>query len=251
MDYTLIISAFFAGILMFFAPCTFPLIPGYLGFLSGLSSKELTDETRQKENRRKILAHALFYIFGFSLVFIIFGIAASGTGLFLFAYRPLLQKLGGIFIILLGLFLMGLVRFPFLQKEAMLNLPEPLRKYGKISSFLFGASIAFGWTPCIGPILGAVLTVAAAKGEITQGFILLSVFSLGLAVPFLLAALGLGKFIKIIQNYGWILNGISVLSGLLLIFVGILIFTDNFTFLISYGYWLFRFINYQSLINYL
>src|SRR3989338_413096 len=251
MDGALIISAFFAGILMFLAPCTFPLIPGYLGFLSGLSSRDLLDETRQKENRRKILVHALFYVCGFSLVFVIFGIAPSGIGLFLFEYRTLLQKLGGIFIILLGLFLTNLVRFPFLEKEAILNLPEPLRKYGKISSFLFGASIAFGWTPCVGPILGAVLTIAATRGEIIQGFILLSIFSLGLAVPFLLAALGLGKFIKIIQNYGWILNGISVLSGLLLIFVGILIFTDNFTFLISYGYWLFRFINYQSLINYL
>ena len=251
MDGALIISAFFAGILMFLAPCTFPLIPGYLGFLSGLSSRDLLDESKQKENRRKILVHAFFYVFGFSLTFIVFGIAASGIGLFLFEYRPLLQKIGALFIIILGLFLIGILKLPFLQNEALVRLPKSLRRYGKTSSFLFGASIAFGWTPCVGPILGAVLTVAATKGEIVQGIILLSIFSLGLAIPFLLAALGLEKFIKIIQNYSKILNGVSVFSGLLLIFIGILIFMDKFTFLISYGYWLFRFINYQQLINYL
>ena len=251
MDYVLIISAFFAGFLMFLAPCTFPLIPAYLGFLSGLSSKELLDESKQKENRRKILVHALFYVFGFSLVFIIFGIAASGLGIFLFEYRPFLQKTGALFIIILGLFLVGILKLPFLQKGAVVRLPESLRKYGKISSFSFGASIAFGWTPCVGPILGVVLTIAATKAQIFQGLILLSVFSLGMAIPFLLAALGLGKFIKIVQNYEWVLNGVSVFSGILLIFIGLLIFADRFTYLISYGYWLLRFINYQFLINYL
>lgn len=245
------ISAFFAGLLMFLAPCTFPLVPAYLGFLSGLSSKDLFDEQKQKGYRKRVFIHALFYVSGFSLVFIVFGIAASGIGIFLFEYRPILQKIGALFVIALGLFLAGVLRLPFLQNKTVLNLPESLRKYGKISSFLFGASIAFGWTPCVGPILGAILTIAATGGEIIQGLILLSVFSLGLAIPFLLAAFGLGKFMKIIGNYGWILNNISVLSGLLLIFIGILIFTDNFAFLIFYGFWLLRFIDYQNLINYL
>lgn len=251
MDYSLFISAFIAGILMFLAPCTFPLVPAFLGYLSGVSADGLYDEQKRKEFKKIIFIHAVFYVLGFSLVFISFGIAASGIGLFLFEYRPILQKIGALFIMFLGIFLLGIVKLPFFQKEFIIKLPRPFRRPGKISSIFFGASMAVGWTPCVGPILGAVLTVAATRTQVFQGFTLLSVFSLGLAIPFLLAALGLGSFIKIVKNYYWILNGISAFSGILLVFIGVLIFIDRFPLLMSYGYWFLKFINYQSLINYL
>lgn len=252
MDISLIIPAFIAGILTFLAPCTLPLVPGYLGFISGASAEDLKDPQKSSAARRKIFLNGLFFIVGFSAVFIIMGTLIGFVGaVFLAPYRLWLSRLGGLFVIIFGLFMLNVIKLPFLRKDFQVKAPSVLGRGRPINSFVLGSAFAFGWTPCVGPILGSILLIASTSSSALQGGLLLSVFSLGLAVPFLIIAATIGSASRYVKNLSRWLNIISVIGGLFLIFLGILLLTGNIGVLISYGYLLFQFINYDRLLDYL
>ncbi|MBI2023902.1 sulfite exporter TauE/SafE family protein [Candidatus Giovannonibacteria bacterium] len=251
MEFSLIIPAFIAGILTFLAPCTLPLVPGYLGFISGVSANDLQDPNKAKIVRGKIFFNGVFYVIGFSLVFIILGSLFGLGGAALFKYRIWLSRIGGIFVIFFGLFMTGILKLPFLNFEKHLGGIKALKPGNPTSSLIFGATFAFGWTPCVGPILGSILTLAAASATVGQGAFLLSVFSLGLAVPFLIIAAGIGSASSYISKLNKYLNVVSIIGGLFLIFLGILLFTNKLGVWIAYFYQWFDFTNYERLLDYL
>lgn len=254
MPTSLIIPAFFAGVLTFLAPCTLPLVPGYLGFISGVKPVDSTDESQAKQIRWKVFRNGLFYVAGFSVVFILMGALLGLGGAALVQYRWWLSRIGGVFVIFFGLYLTGILQrfgFHFLEHEKRLPVMRGLKPGRPASSFVFGATFAFGWTPCIGPVLGSILTLAATTAQVGQGILLLTIFSLGLAVPFLLIALGFGSavaFVKRIQPY---LNALSITGGVLLIGLGVLLVTNQFNAWIGFFYEWTRFINYNRLLQYL
>lgn len=251
MEFSLIIPAFIAGILTFLAPCTLPLVPGYLGFISGVSAQDLQDPLKSKSARRKVFLSGLLFVIGFSFIFILLGSLFGLGGSVLAQYRIWLSRIGGIFVILFGLFMIGVLRFPFLNVEKNIRSIKALKPGNPASSLIFGAAFAFGWTPCVGPILGSILTLAAATATVGQGAFLLSVFSLGLAMPFLIIAVGVGSASNYISKLSKYLNVISIIGGLFLIFLGILLFTNKLGVWISYFYQWFDFINYERLLDYL
>lgn len=251
MDLSLVIPSFLAGLLTFLAPCTLPLVPGYLGFISGISPLELADPNRAAEMRGKVFRSGLFFILGFSIIFIVFGLLAGLLGLALAPYRIWLTRIGGVFVILFGLFMLGILKLPLLQRETRFSLPPIFERGRPLSSLLLGGAFAFGWTPCVGPILGSVLLLTASQATAAQGGVMLSVFSLGLAIPFLLIAYGAGSVIQSIRKFNRYLNIISIIGGLFLIGLGILLFLNKMSLLISYGYRLLEFINYDRLLEFL
>lgn len=251
MDLSLIIPAFIAGLLTFLAPCTLPLVPGYLGFISGVSLQDLKDPEKASSARKKIFMNGLLFILGFSLVFIVLGTLAGFAGRALVPYRLWLGRIGGIFVIIFGLFMINVLKIPFLTKERQFKLPAFFQRGKPVNSLIFGSAFAFGWTPCVGPILGSILLLASTTTTVIQGAVLLAVFSLGLAVPFLLIALGIGHAAQYIGKISKYLNAVSFIGGLFIIFLGILLVTDNMAILISWGYRLFEFINYDKLLDYL
>lgn len=251
MDFSLIIPAFIAGILTFLAPCTLPLVPAYLGFISGVSAKELQNPLTAKPAKRKIFLSGFLFVLGFSAVFIILGTVAGFFGQVLFGYRMWLSRIGGIFVIFFGLFMLNVLKIPFLSKEAQIKTPAFFKKSNPVYSFILGATFGFGWTPCIGPILGSILTLAATSATALQGAFLLGIFSLGLAIPFLVIAAGFGGVSAHIAKLGKLLNLTSIIGGLFLIFLGILLLTNKLGVWVSYFYQWFDFINYDHLLNYL
>ena len=251
MDYSLAIPAFIAGLLTFLAPCTLPLVPAYLGFFSGVSLDELKDSGRALAARRKIFLNGLAFVVGFSVIFIVFGTLAGFAGAALVPYRIWLSRIGGVFVIIFGLFMLGLLKIPLLGREARLHIPAILIKGRPANSLALGAAFGFGWTPCVGPILGSILLLASTSATALSGALLLAVFSLGLAMPFLAIALGIGSASRYLERFSRFLNIISIIGGLFLIGLGLLLLTNNFSLLISYGYRLFRFINYERLLDYL
>lgn len=252
MDLSIIIPTFIAGVLTFLAPCTLPLVPGYLGFISGSSMEDLKDPEKAPKARRKIFINGFFFMLGFSAVFIIMGTLVGFIGATILApYRLWLGRIGGVFVILFGLFMLNVLKLPFLQREFQIKAPSVLGRGRSSNSFILGSAFAFGWTPCVGPILGSVLLLASTSTTALQGGLMLAVFSMGLAIPFLLIALGIGSASRYIQNISKYLNFVSVIGGIFLIFLGILLLTDNIGLLISWGYQLFQFINYDKLLDYL
>lgn len=242
----LIIPAFIAGLLTFLAPCTFPLVPAYLGFISGASGKE-----GMTLARRKVFLNGLFYILGFSLIFIIFGTLLGYLGAALVPARIWLTRLAGVFIVIFGLVMLNVVRIPFLLKERQVKLPFGLERGKPLSSFLLGSAFAFGWTPCVGPVLGSILLLASTSTTSFQGAGLLAVFSAGLALPFLLVAWAWGSAQQYVEKLSKYLRFFSIAGGVLLVGLGTLLLLNRFSLLIQWGYWLFRFINYEKIINYL
>lgn len=251
MDFSLIIPAFIAGILTFLAPCTLPLVPAYLGFISGVSAKDLQDPLIARRAKRKIFLNGLFFILGFSAVFIALGLIAGFFGYLLFSYKAWLSRIGGVFVILFGLFMLNVVKIPFLSKEMQIKTPAFFQKGNIANSFVLGVAFGFGWTPCVGPVLGSVLTLATASATALQGAFLLGVFSLGLALPFLVIAASLSSASDYITKLGKYLNVISVIGGLFLIFLGILLLTNKLGIWVAFFYRLFDFINYDRLLDYL
>jgi len=254
MDYSLIIPAFIAGILTFLAPCTLPLVPGYLGFISGVSLEDLKDPAKSKKVRVKIFLNGVLFVLGFSVVFIILGSLFGLGGSALAQYRVWLSRIGGVFVIIFGLYMIGIFRFSFLNflgGEKQIHVAKFIKPGNPLSSVIFGSAFAFGWTPCVGPVLGAILTLAATSTTVGQGAFLLGVFSLGLAVPFLLIAAGIGSASEYLAKIAKYLNVVSIIGGVFLIFLGILLLTDSFAVWLAYSYQLFDFINYESLLDYL
>jgi len=246
-----IISSFVAGLLTFLAPCTLPLVPAYLGFISGVSANDLADPARAPRARKRIFLNGLFFILGFSIVFIMFGTLAGFAGQGLAESRIWLGRSGGVLVILFGLFMLGVFNIPFLQAERRIKLPQFLTIGKPASSLAIGGAFAFGWTPCVGPILGSILLLASTSATAPQGALLLAIFSAGLAVPFLLIALGFSRATKYIEQMTKYLKAVSVVGGIFLVALGVLLLTNNFSLLIQYGYELFDFINYERLLNYL
>lgn len=227
MDFSLIIPAFIAGILTFFAPCTLPLVPGYLGFISGVSTSDLQDPTKAKIAKRKIFLNGVLYVIGFSLVFIVLGSLFGLAGSALAQYRIWLSRIGGIFVIFFGLFMIGVFKLPFLNVERHVGNIKALKPGTPVSSLIFGATFALGWTPCVGPILGSILILVASSATIGQGAFLLAVFSLGLAVPFLIIAASIGLASAYLAKVSRHLNAISFVGGIFLVFLGVLLFTNK------------------------
>jgi len=251
MDYSLVAPVFIAGLLTFLAPCTLPLVPGYLGFVSGVSLDDLKNPEKARRARWKIFLNGLTFMTGFSVIFILFGALAGFFGAAVAPYRIWLSRIGGIFVILFGLFMLNVLKIPFLNRDFHLKTPSLFKRGDSVNSFILGAAFAFGWTPCVGPILGSALLLASASATVFQGMFLLGVFSLGLAIPFLAIALGIGSAGRYLAKIGFFLNWVSAAGGLLLVILGVLLLTNNMALLISYGYKIFRFINYGQLLNYL
>ncbi len=245
---SLIAPAFIAGLVTFLAPCSLPLVPAYLGFISGADS--LTSPTQTI--RKRIFLNSCFYVLGFSLVFIVFGAIAGTIGGFLPSARRILTLLGGIFV--LGIGVLGITenRFsiPFLHNRSF-PLPTVLRPGNPMSSFFLGTAFAIGWTPCVGLVLGSILFLASTSSTAIQGALLLAIFSLGLAVPFLLIGLGIGTADRIIQNRGPWFKALRLLGSLTLIGLGLLLLTDNLTLIVQYGFRIFDFFNYRAIFKYL
>jgi len=246
-----IAASFFAGLLTFLAPCTLPLVPAYLGFISGVDQEALKNPETAKAARRKIFLNGLAFIVGFSLIFIAFGVLAGFAGTALAPYRIWLARIGGVLVILFGLFMLGFFKLQFFQTDKLIPIPKWLT-LGKPSSSLFiGGTFALGWTPCVGPILGSILLLAGTSGTALTGGVMLTVFSIGLATPFLLIALAFSKATAYIDRISKYLKAVSIIGGIFLIILGFLLATDNFGLTIQYGYELFDFINYEGLLDYL
>lgn len=255
MDFLqIIIPPFIAGLFTFLAPCTLPLVPGYLSFISGVSAEELKDQKKLKNVRLRVFFNGLLYVIGFSLVFMLLGSGFAFGSSQLGISRIWLARIGGAFIIFFGLYLTGIIRFSFLNFLSM-ERQIPAIKYFKpgnpASSFIFGATFALGWTPCVGPVLGSVLALSATSETVGRGALLLGVFSAGLAIPFLLIALGIGSASRYLARITPYLTIVSIIGGLFLIFVGILLLTNNLVFWVSYSYRLFNFINYNRILDFL
>lgn len=221
--------AFTAGLLSFLSPCVLPLIPSYVGFLTGMSADELQEHAT---HRATAVLHGLWFVAGFSLVFVLLGAAASALGSLLREYQHWLGRIGGVLVILFGLYLLGVLRPAFLLRERRIQLSrKPLGYFGSgVVGFTFGAA----WTPCIGPILGGILTLAATRQAVGEGMGLLAVYALGLAVPFLLTAFALDRFLVWFQRFRPYLVWVDRVAGVMLIVLGILLVTDRFTLLAGY-----------------
>lgn len=230
--------AFLAGVVSFLSPCVLPLVPGYISMLSGASIEELKSDA-SRELLRRVLRNSLAFIVGFSVVFVSLGASATWVGKVLVAQRTTINIIAGVVIIIFGLHLTGLVKIPLLYREARLDAGAPRRGLG--GAFLLGFAFAFGWTPCIGPILAGILALAAQRETVLQGMFLLAVYSAGLAIPFLLTSLGLSSFLKFYGGFRKHLQAVEVGSGFLLILLGVLIAFNKLTMISGYFSFLNRF----------
>ena len=215
--------AFVAGLLSFLSPCVLPLITSYVGFLTGLTLEEL--EVR----RGTALAHALWFVAGFSLIFIALGATASALGVLLLRSQVWIGRIGGGVVILFGLYLLGVLRPAVLMRERKVQLAR--KPLGYLGSAFVGVTFGAAWTPCIGPILGAILTLAAAQASVGHGAALLTAYSAGLALPFVVTALALDRFLAWFQRFRPYLVWVERIAGGLLILLGLLLVTDRFTLL--------------------
>jgi len=225
------LAAFAAGVLSFISPCVLPLIPGYLSYISGLTLDEMqgTGDGAMSLGaaRRRVLVASIFFILGFSFVFICFGAAASVVGQYMLERQRLLAKIAAIIIIVFGLHTMGVLRIGWLYSEKRVQVEKkPTSLFG---AFFVGLAFAFGWTPCIGPILAGILAIAGTQQTVGQGVQLLAVYSAGLGLPFLVTAFAINQFFTVFKRIRKHYHLIEIISGLLLVLIGLLIFTNRFT----------------------
>lgn len=227
-----LLVAFGAGILSFLSPCVLPIVPGYLGFITGMSLDELRDDT----SRRAVMVPALFFVGGFTLIFMLLGASATLIGQVMKVYQEWIARIGGLVIIVFGLHLLGVFRFRALMRERRVQLSRSPAGYAGagIAGLAFGA----GWTPCLGPVLAALLTYASTRETLLSGVVLLFSYAMGLAVPFLLAALATGSFLRASQRVRGAIPVLEKVSGVVLVLVGLLLVSGSFTVLSG---WLTRF----------
>jgi cytochrome c-type biogenesis protein len=224
--------AFLAGLASFLSPCVFSLVPAYIGYLGGRAAGG-----EAGENKRWVtFSHGLAFVLGFSVVFVLLGVAASAAGHFLYDVRNILAKLGGVIVIIFGLHMIGVFRIPFLEYDTRVQT-APDRKWGYLSSALMGVFFSAGWSPCVGPVLGAILTLALNGGSLKLGAGLLTAYSAGLAIPFLVAALGIGWVSTILRKYSKVMRYVEIAMGAILVIVGIMLIAGTFALIARYGYW--------------
>ena len=226
-----LVAAFVAGLFSFVSPCVLPLVPGYISFVSGISLEDI--EKGKKQNKNTIIISSLFFIIGFSLIFILLGATATFLGSFLLEKAFILKKIGGIIIIIFGIHMSGMYRIKFLDYEKRVySKTKPVNII--VGPFLMGLAFAFGWTPCIGPILAGILIYAGTQETVYQGILLLTIYSAGLGIPFLLTALAINKFYSFSSKIKKHFKTIELVGGMLLILIGGLILTDNFQRIVTY-----------------
>ncbi|MGH7231360.1 MAG: cytochrome c biogenesis CcdA family protein [Nitrospiraceae bacterium] len=226
---TSLMAAFLAGLLSFVSPCVLPLVPSYLTYITGLSFDQLTNVGTRDRLRKTIVVNSLLFIAGFSVVFISFGASASAIGQLLMDYQTVIRKIGGVLIVVFGLYLMGIVKFKLLMTEKRIHFKS--RPMGYAGSLLIGATFAAGWTPCVGPVLGTMLLYAGTTETLMDGVTLLTFYSLGLGLPLLITALALDRFLTSFNQLRAYLGLVSRISGVFLIIFGVVIYTDSLSYL--------------------
>lgn len=232
MESTSFFAAFAAGLVSFVSPCILPLIPMYISFISGLSLEELRNEGDRKRISRRVMVSSLLFILGFSIIFVGLGASATFFGKILLSRLSILRIIAGLVIIILGMHVAGVFKFRFLNYERRFNLNTT--KGGFVKPFLVGLAFAFGWTPCVGPVLSAILVYSSSQETVWQGIWLLSMYSLGLGIPFFLTGMGINTFLNILKKIRKYYRAIEIAIGVSLIIMGILLITDYFTILTSY-----------------
>jgi len=219
-----IATAFLAGLASFLSPCVLPLVPAYVGYLGGRSA---FDDHTEGQKRWNTFSHGLAFVIGFSVVFITLGIAASALGSLLGNATSLIEKVGGVVVFLFGIHMTGIWKIPFLQYDTR-KQSGTNQNLGYISSFLMGVFFSAGWSPCVGPVLGAILTLSFSGGSVLTGGTLLAAYSAGLSIPFLIAALGVGWVTAGLRKYGKALHYLEIVMGVILMIVGVLLFSGWF-----------------------
>lgn len=227
-----LLTAFAAGIVSFLSPCVLPLVPGYVSYVAGQSTPGVTS-AGAAVSRLPALGLGVFFVLGFSTVFVVLGASATVLGQLLISYRYELNLVGGAIVIVFGLFVTGLIQPPWMMREARFYASLP--GGGVTSAYVLGLAFAFGWTPCIGPILGAILTVGAASATVADGVLLLAIYSLGLGVPFLLAAVFTNVLTARIKTFGRIGRILQILAGAVMILMGVAMITG---YLSAFAFWL-------------
>ena len=231
------IAAFVAGLFSFLSPCVLPLVPGYVSLISGAGVEEL--KSQESQLLRKVMLNSIGFILGFSIVFIALGAISTQVGQLMARYKSVLAQVAGVVIILFGLHLTGIFKIKALYTDARLHSIKGSSTWG--GAFLIGFAFAFGWTPCVGPILAVILGFAAVQDSVFKGILLLAVYSLGLAVPFLMTALLMGRFMKFYGGFRRHMHAVEVASGTLLIVLGALLVFGRFTIISNYLSFLNRF----------
>jgi cytochrome c-type biogenesis protein len=222
--------AFLAGLASFLSPCVFSLVPAYIGYLGGRAA----GGEANANNRWITFSHGIVFVLGFSVVFISLGLAASALGGFLYDARNWLAQIGGLVVIIFGLHMIGVFRIPFLEYDTRVQkLPDA--RLGYLASFLMGVFFSAGWSPCVGPVLGAILTLALNGGDLGFGALMLTAYSAGLAIPFLIAALGIGWVTGLLRKYGKTMRYVEVAMGVILVIVGLMLIFGVFNLLANYG----------------
>jgi cytochrome c-type biogenesis protein len=232
--------AFVAGLLSFLSPCVLPIVPSYVTFITGMTLDEMTAEGRPAARARAAL-HAILFVLGFSIVFIALGATATALGATLRRSLPLLQEIGGVVIVFFGLYLIGVVRVPWLMRERRVHLSS--RPAGMAGTVIVGIAFGAGWTPCVGPVLASILLYAGVRATMARGMLLLGSYALGLGVPFFVAAVGFNWFIAGTQRLRRWLRPMEIIAGLLLVVVGVMLFTGRFAALSNF------FAGFGQLIN--
>lgn len=226
-----LLAAFAAGFLSFISPCVLPLIPGYISFISGMTLEEMQGAATTG-SRRQVLIASLAFVLGFTIIFVALGAGASAIGRFMHAYSNILEKVAGTILIVLGLHMMGVFRIALLDNDKRIHTQK--KPAGPFGALLVGMAFAFAWSPCIGPILGGILTMAASRESVAEGMQMLAVYSLGLGVPFILTSFAITRFFAAAARIRKHYHAIELVSGGLMIGVGILIFFDQFTLIAKY-----------------
>jgi cytochrome c-type biogenesis protein len=232
-----LITAFIAGIISFISPCVLPIVPGYISFISGVSLQELKGQTEvspedKKRLRRQVVVNSLFFVLGFSLVFVAMGASATYIGRWFHENRLLLARVAGVIIIIFGLHTMGITPIKWLNYEKRFHTNK--KPLGVLGSLLIGLAFAFGWSPCIGPILAGVLAMAATQETVREGVALLSAYSLGLGLPFIGTSLAINSFLNVFSHVKKHMRTVEIIAGILLIAVGVLVATDQLQALARY-----------------